>query len=332
MPSKEKDEDLDTSDVDLNNPRYSGLESPKSEEKNDELRDEPSPKEGDELGEAILWEKRYESLWVELEKREVKSTFKNVASELKEKFGELPHSNRCAAADISEEEQAKGESPSAEASSDEEEGEPIVRPTARARSTVLLPILEQRESGLEDSITESAENSHCEVRIQDCAPQCDETQDQDPLSDCVQEECRFPSPHLVAGSSTSQRDCNIDHATKTSTNGYDKPISDIVSCNSALNNETKHMELSLDGNTADLDEAEKNHAISEEDPEDFSQSQHPSLSVRSAATPGVSDEELEEDMQRFKHEVGMLKVVFLDLEKEKAQLQKEVDDGRPFLP
>ncbi|XP_078075977.1 ankyrin repeat domain-containing protein 26 isoform X3 [Mustelus asterias] len=40
------------------------------------------------------------------------------------------------------------------------------------------------------------------------------------------------------------------------------------------------------------------------------------------------DEELEEDMQRFKNEVGMLKVVFLALEKKKAQLQKEVEERK----
>ncbi|XP_067855627.1 ankyrin repeat domain-containing protein 26 isoform X2 [Heptranchias perlo] len=46
-----------------------------------------------------------------------------------------------------------------------------------------------------------------------------------------------------------------------------------------------------------------------------------------AAKPYL-DEELEEDMQRFKNEVGMLKVVFLALEKKKAQLQKEVEEEK----
>ncbi|XP_048404450.2 coiled-coil domain-containing protein 144A isoform X3 [Stegostoma tigrinum] len=46
-----------------------------------------------------------------------------------------------------------------------------------------------------------------------------------------------------------------------------------------------------------------------------------------AATPYL-DEDLEGDMQRFKNEVGMLKVVFLALEKKKAQLQKEVEDEK----
>ncbi|XP_034624623.1 ankyrin repeat domain-containing protein 36C-like isoform X8 [Trachemys scripta elegans] len=40
------------------------------------------------------------------------------------------------------------------------------------------------------------------------------------------------------------------------------------------------------------------------------------------------DEELEQDMERFKNEVGMLQIVFLALEKEKVQLQKEVEEEK----
>ncbi|XP_039617341.1 ankyrin repeat domain-containing protein 26 isoform X2 [Polypterus senegalus] len=37
----------------------------------------------------IFWEERYEKIWVEKEKREVKSQYRNVTAELKEKFGEI---------------------------------------------------------------------------------------------------------------------------------------------------------------------------------------------------------------------------------------------------
>lgn len=60
------------------------------------------------------WEKNYEKIWVEFEKRETKSQYKNVAAELKEMFGELtpykpssPDVEGCA----SEEQQGKEESP-----------------------------------------------------------------------------------------------------------------------------------------------------------------------------------------------------------------------------
>lgn len=120
-----------------------------SKHQEDEIRDEPGPIAGVE---AAPWEKRYEKLWVEVEKRHVKSNYKNVACELKEKFGELLRS-----APPAEEEEQEQDEPG-EDSSDEEEGEVIVRPTARARSSILLTIPEQMESGLEDSDRSTCED------------------------------------------------------------------------------------------------------------------------------------------------------------------------------
>ncbi|XP_048868792.1 ankyrin repeat domain-containing protein 26 isoform X2 [Brienomyrus brachyistius] len=82
------------------------------------------------------WEKRYEKIWVETEKREVKSHYRSVTAELKEKFGELCWRD------------ARGafEAAASEESSRDGGGE-----------RVLVPIAEQRESGLEDSLTEPSE-------------------------------------------------------------------------------------------------------------------------------------------------------------------------------
>nr|XP_057931201.1 ankyrin repeat domain-containing protein 26 isoform X6 [Doryrhamphus excisus] len=82
---------------------------------------------------AVLPETQCENLWEEVEKMEAKPTFFNVAGDLKE----------ATSAD--------------EESSDEEEGEVILRPTARARRLVLLSVPEQKESGSEDS--QSPDNS-----------------------------------------------------------------------------------------------------------------------------------------------------------------------------
>ncbi|TRY97025.1 hypothetical protein DNTS_001441 [Danionella cerebrum] len=107
----------------------------------DPLRHSSSPREDQEKNrpDAIPWEERYEKIWVDNEKKETKSQFKNVAAELKERFGEL------------EQEQL-----TIEEDSSEEEADPIVRPTARARSAKLMPIPEQRES---DSQSESVQRS-----------------------------------------------------------------------------------------------------------------------------------------------------------------------------
>ncbi|XP_056307637.1 ankyrin repeat domain-containing protein 26 [Danio aesculapii] len=114
-----------------------------------------SPRE--ERTDEMPWEDRYEKIWVESEKKETKSQYKNVAAELKERFGELEHKEED---DLSEQEEPKEmEIKADEEDSSEDEGDPIVRPIARARSAVLLPIPEQRESGLEDSLSESVHHT-----------------------------------------------------------------------------------------------------------------------------------------------------------------------------
>lgn len=323
MPSKEKDGALD-----LNYPYTSGHMGSDNGEKDNEFRDHHSPEERGEMGDDIPWEKRYEKLWVEVEKREVKSTFKNVAGELKEKFGELFNSRRTAE-DITEEEHAMAESTSAEEeSSDDEEGDVITRPAARARTTVLLAIPEQRESGLEDSVTESNDNSLCHEKM--LASESSMCREPEPLASDALEECRSSPPHLT----TAKRDRNINSTSAAFNDGHTLSMFD-VGLRSSLKDEIKHgpfHKQQLDPifkNNAGLDETEKNRDSPEKDPK-LAKSQPCLRSRGSASIPGVSDEELEEDMERFKLEVGMLKAVFLDSEKKKAQLRKEVEDGHPF--
>ncbi|XP_072341331.1 ankyrin repeat domain-containing protein 26 isoform X3 [Scyliorhinus torazame] len=66
-----------------------------------------------------------------------------------------------------------------------------------------------------------------------------------------------------------------------------------------------------------------------ETPVDYLEHHPKNLQLASgAAAKPYLDEELEEDMQRFEIEVGMLKVVFLALERKRAQLQKEVEEEK----
>ncbi|XP_058500757.1 ankyrin repeat domain-containing protein 26 isoform X4 [Solea solea] len=291
--NKKKDDAGDTCEVDLNDPQPSGLVGT---DRGEQGRDQHSSEEQGKNNDDIPWEKRYEKLWVEVEKQEVKSTFKNVAGELKEKFGELLKS-RCSAEDVAEDKQATAESTSSEDTSSDEEGDIIVRPTARARSTVLLTIPEQRESGLEDSLTESADNSVCDDKMQVTQLPANHgiTHQKQGLTDDL-EKCRSPSPNF----STPK-----DHASTTFTDSPIIPTSDVDS--SSLKDNTKlglfHQQQTDDQIAAQY-EAEMSNASSEEDPGEATKScpRIPSRYVTSI--PGVSDEELEEDMERFKHKVG----------------------------
>lgn len=62
------------------------------------------------------------------------------------------------------------------------------------------------------------------------------------------------------------------------------------------------------------------------DLEECTRSLPPLLYRNPTSVSRISDEELEEDVQRFKHEVGKLKAAFRDREKEHPHLQKEVED------
>lgn len=103
------------------------------------------------------WEQRYEKLWVEVEKKDTKSQYMNVAAELKEMFGEieqkLPKMFEQSHEEGAVEEEYKQHPEASECvcenSSDNKEE--LVQPTARKRNVRLLTILEQRESDLEDA-------------------------------------------------------------------------------------------------------------------------------------------------------------------------------------
>ncbi|XP_047675755.1 ankyrin repeat domain-containing protein 26 isoform X3 [Tachysurus fulvidraco] len=107
------------------------------------------------------WEQRYEKIWVEIEKKETKSQYRNVTAELKERFGEMEKEQRENSQDKEKEEANEDiikdsdilQGASEEDSSEEEE-ELMVRPTTGAKRVRLLTITEQRESGQEESYSE----------------------------------------------------------------------------------------------------------------------------------------------------------------------------------
>ncbi|GAA6089790.1 ankyrin repeat domain-containing protein 26 isoform X5 [Tachysurus ichikawai] len=116
------------------------------------------------------WEQRYEKIWVEIEKKETKSQYRNVTAELKERFGEMEKEQRENTQD-KEANKEKGEANediikdsdilqgASEEDSSEEEEELIVRPTTGAKRVRLLTIPEQRESGQEESYSEDPPNN-----------------------------------------------------------------------------------------------------------------------------------------------------------------------------
>ncbi|KAM9754143.1 ankyrin repeat domain-containing protein 26 isoform 9-T12 [Menidia menidia] len=234
-------------------------------------------------GDDVPWENRYEKLWVEVEKKDVKSTFRSVAGELKEKFGELFKSRQSLVNTIEEAASTSGE----EESSDEEEGHVILRPTARARSTVLLTIPEQRESGLEDSEAESLDNSFCKERMQDCEQpheDCSILQELDPVTD------NAPGSASNLLTTAEEGIDNVDHSAKTSADHNAYPA-----CADSLKDKgDQHVEPTFKHPTVDSKEDDSSTRRLEE----LATSQPPSQSRH----PSVSEEDLEEDPEKFEFE------------------------------
>ncbi|XP_075998326.1 ankyrin repeat domain-containing protein 26 isoform X3 [Genypterus blacodes] len=300
---EEKDDAVDTGEVALSKPCFSGRVGSDSEKQNDELGNQQTLENRSEVVDGVPWERRYEKLWVALETKEAKSTFKNVAGELRERFGEILRSKTHTADVNAEEEPERAESAfPEEASSDEDEGDVIVRPTAMARRTVLLTIPEQRESGLEDTVTESTNNSQCEDRRTHHEVSTAHSPDLPPDDDL--EECRSPSPQLPGNNAESERITATDipdhHSTPASDLHHKEHLNDRAKLEP---HRTPQLELSLKDNAVEGDKAEKNHSRSEEDPDESSHIQPLSLSIHSAAIPDVSHKDLEEDVEKFKQEV-----------------------------
>ncbi|XP_036432147.1 ankyrin repeat domain-containing protein 26 isoform X2 [Colossoma macropomum] len=186
-------ETLDASELDVISPCQLGPSDYQPSELEKEERDGI---EKEDLNKTT-WEERYEKIWVESDKKETKSQYKNVAAELKERFGEIqlkkPYESDedVEVKEGEEKEEEKKElkrdtdvpESASEEDSSEDEGEPIVRPTARARTVKLLPIPEQRESGLEESCSEEPNGAPSHTTSDEGSeadlPHDDFTEDQD---------------------------------------------------------------------------------------------------------------------------------------------------------
>ncbi|KAG7455850.1 hypothetical protein MATL_G00245450 [Megalops atlanticus] len=358
---KERDV-LDTSELNVSSPYHIGTVDSETQANPEEIGGCVGGGAGKEQQE-VPWDKRFEKIWVEIEKREVKSQFKSVAAELKEKFGEtVPKESVLGAGGKEEEEEeeeeeekealdrtaeegpgrnlggASGEEEQEEAvdrtaeeeSSEEEE---IIRPAARAKSAALLPIPEQRESGLEDSVTEPAESPRSEGKTEPRGdtPQnpvsAESSQQGEPCpsgdSNINPQEKRDLPAQQGAGGHLDDDDTDFDGDSENCGGGNPKPDSE--SSTASENASQARLRTGRGITRREVEEGVKRPTLTEDMPQPSPASDPaPFQRANPSAPPRYSDEELEEDRHRFEREVGQLRVVLLDLEKEKAQLQKEV--------
>ncbi|XP_035177653.1 ankyrin repeat domain-containing protein 26-like isoform X4 [Oxyura jamaicensis] len=286
------------------------------------------------------WEERYERMWVENEKRELKTNFKNITAELKQLFGEVcePVKTTSFVEEMSEDSfneelksfhvassgvtesnnklESKGEFGDTKLNADLKEPQmEIVIP-----GLGVLPDQNNLNANMED--TWSTDERGCTN---------DAGNKKVPLT--KEEENKMPTMELEENKYGSSRNAegnpeySLRHRLKTSI------LDDISNIRPNLRSASTNDEnaffvgerkfgkdLCLSDNIS-RDYPIKNNKIGEAEIENiFANSQQPCDTLKRNL-----DEELEQDVERFKSKVGMLQIVFLALEKEKVQLQKEVE-------
>ncbi|XP_068963202.1 ankyrin repeat domain-containing protein 26 isoform X2 [Petaurus breviceps papuanus] len=322
------------------------------------------------------WEERYEKMWVDQEKMEVKKNFKIITTELKQIFGEIYEKDKIAdqpteklqekePQDDFEEEskQLQEASPNlANSSSDTEE----MKKYGGTLNVGVQPFPEQWEYGLENAVLQNLKLTFQENVLQSSSNLCSESS----------------SLHHKNGNKPKiEYTCNLNEKNVA----YDAENIKIANSQIAIN-EVKEdgafgMQLagSLNRNTTNL-EPDSRHLLQSsglgshfgvqltcsDDMKSVIQKKKPELTTATEFNEKTKlkenffqnsdhnasnstneqrhwrhslpysnkiskmhlDKELNQDLQKFKNELGVLKVEFLALEKEKIQLQKEVEEEK----
>ncbi|XP_036374400.1 uncharacterized protein si:ch211-272n13.3 [Megalops cyprinoides] len=346
---------FDTSELNVSSPYHIGTVDSETQANPEEIGGCVGGGAGKEQQE-VTWDKRFEKIWVEIEKREVKSQFKSVAAELKEKFGETvpkesvlgagrkegeeeeeeeeekealvrtaeegPGQNLGGASREEEQEEAVDRTAEEESSEEEE----IVRPAARAKSAALLPIPEQRESGLEDSVTEPAESPRSEGKAEPRGdtpqnPVSAESSQQGELcpsgdSNINPQEKRHLPPQHGAGSHLDDDDTDFDGDYENCGGGNPKHDSESSTASENASGAGAILSTGRGITRREVEEEVKRPTLTEDllRPPPAS-GPAPSQHANPSAPPRYSDEELEEDRHRFEREVGGEKKNVLEVQK-----------------
>ncbi|KAL2309414.1 hypothetical protein Nmel_005614 [Mimus melanotis] len=281
------------------------------------------------------WEERYERLWVENEKRELKTNFKNITAELKELFGENEAGKTAfLVKEIPEDDFGEGlksshiiSSPVTDSSNRlESQGEfgdiKLTLVGKVPKMEIVLPILPDHNS-LKTNVGDTW-NTDEEIGINSV--------DNSKVSLAKEEKKKMHTMETEENDNGSSKNAeegpaySLRHNLKSSILG---DISNILPkirpvCTS-VGNAHSVTEMKLKKYSDFNDDVPKDCLINS----NIGETENESLSASAKESCGMLerslDEELKRDMEKFKCKVGMLQSVFLALEKEKLQLQKELE-------
>ncbi|XP_075713250.1 ankyrin repeat domain-containing protein 26 isoform X2 [Rhinoderma darwinii] len=271
----------------------------------------------------LPWEEKYEKLWVEKEKKDVKYHFKDITAELKQKFGEMSNRKKKTS---SKSDKSPNRSPSRldnggkyfaeEKHTSSSEKLPLADKPKNSSCVVTSPLAVNRESESSrnrysvqhKNTTGSGSREHYAVKNE--------------RNTLVEKD--YPS---------SFKPNNSDFKFSESIPSMQKHLGNKLSLSpEKLMKNISNPSCEIFGNV----DAEKNEPCGKHEGglnqvKNDSQHQHTNVEGEDASKDFVYkdpsknlDRQLDQEMRRFKNEVGMLQMEFLNLTREREQLQKEV--------
>ncbi|KAM6286103.1 ankyrin repeat domain-containing protein 26 isoform 7-T7 [Spheniscus humboldti] len=283
------------------------------------------------------WEERYERMWVENEKRELKTNFKNITAELKQLFGEINETGKTTSLveEMSEDGFSEELKSSRVVSSHAMESSNKLESKDKLGDTKLM--LDGKEPKMEIVIPSlgvlpGQNNLNANVEDTWSTDEEDSTNDTDntklPLA--KGEEKKMLTMEMEENENGSSRNVEgspLRHSLKTSIlDDVSNIFPKIRPVSTSDENALFVTERKLGKDSAFNDDVSRDCLM---DNNNIGETEIDSLFANAQQSRGMLkrnlDEELKQDMERFKSKVGMLQIVFLALEKEKVQLQKEVE-------
>ncbi|XP_073507998.1 ankyrin repeat domain-containing protein 26 isoform X3 [Phyllobates terribilis] len=234
------------------------------------------------------WEEKYENLWVDQEKKDVKSHFKDITAELKQKFGEMCNRKKSSAKTNKSQDGSMYRL---------DNGGIDIAEEKLASSSEKLPLAAEfkKPSIVTSSLSVNRESKVSETNYS--IKQHDKAQEHDSdnkgLGPLVEKDYHSPSDPIPP--MQKHLGNNLSLPSKKIMNNVSNPSPKISGIR------YKH--------------AERNEAAGKHDGAPHQFTSDPRRNP---------DTQLDKEMRRFKDEVGMLQMVFLNLTREREQLQKEV--------
>ncbi|XP_069084992.1 ankyrin repeat domain-containing protein 26 isoform X4 [Pleurodeles waltl] len=302
------------------------------------------------------WEERYEKLWVDQEKKEVKSHFKTVAAELKQKFGEIIDSpNAMPSLKSPIQISVKESKMTSDVSCAEDDCEAADLTSAEFHPIAYQSIPTSQDNLLRESYKSKLKDtdlSNFKSSSYVNLPTVEHLLNPLKCTDISQKQVNSNSPVQKVNRNPMLQESLMTITVRDSYSGKSMENSQIHSLQEddlhqkPTNAEVKgyvssKLQTQLWVAPKNINEMPTSEDIGKQKSQVLTNSNKDKLKYRprfenlgtsqsspDKVTSKLLDEGLEQDVQRFKNEVGMLQAVFLNLEKEKAQLQKEVEEEK----